>query len=230
MEAKCHLDTGNMQGNLVSRRFVEDVLGYPKSAFCSLTKEEEVGATGITGHRLMPEAAIYLTWYHKKSIRVFRNMRFLVSPTPHFDVIIGAGSIQEDGLLDVPNFSAHDDVIFIDIKDALRISQGTHDPGFSLYITDSRVEEKDPRRKMESLITKQISELTTKINGEPDQKKKTELKEIRQRFGQILEDNDEFFKKPSDAKENIDVCNPILDKIKGISKSPAPINPPDYKE
>jgi len=103
MEAKCTIDTGNMQGNIVSRKFVEEVLGYPKSAFCALTTEEKAGATGITGDHLVPEGAIYLTWYHKKSTRVFRDMRFLLSPIDHFDLIIGAGSIQKDRLLDVPN-------------------------------------------------------------------------------------------------------------------------------
>jgi len=104
MEAKCTIDTGNMQGNIISQKFVEDVLKYPRSAFCALTKEEEAGAIGITGHQLIPTAAIYLTWYHKKSTRVFRDMRFLISPNEQFDLIIGAGSIQRDKLLDVPNF------------------------------------------------------------------------------------------------------------------------------
>jgi hypothetical protein len=92
-----------MQGNIVSRQFVEEVLEYPESAFCALTKQEEAGATGITGHQLIPQGAIYLTWYHKKSTRVFRNMRFLISPHQHYDLIIGARSIQKDRLLDVPN-------------------------------------------------------------------------------------------------------------------------------
>ena len=95
-----------MQGNIVSRKFVEDVLAYPNTSFCALTKEEEAGAIGVTGHRLVPEAAIYLTWYHKKSARVFRDMRFLISPNDQFDLIIGAGSIQRDKLLDVPNLIA----------------------------------------------------------------------------------------------------------------------------
>ncbi|KAH8672830.1 hypothetical protein BGZ60DRAFT_285843 [Tricladium varicosporioides] len=106
LEAKCTIDTGNMQGNIVSRKFVEEVLGYPESAFCPLTKEEEVGATGITGHQLIPECAVYLTWYHKKSTRIFRNMRFLVSPNEMCDLIIGAQSIQKHKVLDVPNLMA----------------------------------------------------------------------------------------------------------------------------
>lgn len=101
-EAKCTIDTGNMQGNIVSRAFVE-VLGYSESSFHMLTKAEKEGGTGITGHKLIPEGAIYLTWYHNKSTRVFRDMRFLVLEHPMCDLIIGARSIQENNILDVPN-------------------------------------------------------------------------------------------------------------------------------
>jgi hypothetical protein len=93
----------NMQGNIVSRELVEDVLEYSKSNFSELTNEEKNGGMGITGHKLIPEGAIYLTWYQKKSTRVFRNMCFLISPNQHCDLIIGARSILKDGLLSVPN-------------------------------------------------------------------------------------------------------------------------------
>lgn len=102
-EAKCTIDTGNMQGNIVSRAFVENVLEFSEANFSKLTPEEKEGGTGITGHKLIPDGAIYLTWYHKKSTRVFRDMRFLISPNPHLDLIIGARSIQKDKLLAVPN-------------------------------------------------------------------------------------------------------------------------------
>jgi hypothetical protein len=124
MEAKCTIDTGNMQGNIVSRKFVQEVLEYPESAFCPLTKEEEVGATGITGHQLIPEGAVYLTWYHKKSTRVFRNMRFLISPNDHCDLVIGARSIQKHRLLDVPNLMAQ--VAKMDIIDINETPEGRH--------------------------------------------------------------------------------------------------------
>jgi hypothetical protein len=103
---KCTIDTGNTQGNIVSRTFVEDVLEYPKSAIRELTEEEKEGGSGVTGHRLVPEGAIFLTWYHKKSTRVFHNMRFLISKHPWYDLIIGARSIQEHGIQDVPNLMA----------------------------------------------------------------------------------------------------------------------------
>jgi hypothetical protein len=105
-EGKCTIDTGNHQGNIVSREFVLNVLQLSEANFQALTKEEAKGATGITDHKLIPEAAIYLTWYHKKSTRVFRNMRFLISPYQHYDLIIGARSIREHNLLDVPNLMA----------------------------------------------------------------------------------------------------------------------------
>jgi len=86
----------------VSREFVERVLEYPPKRFRKLTKEEERGGTGITGDLHVPEGAIYLTWYHKNSTRVFRDMRFLISPSSDCDLIIGARSIQKDGILNVP--------------------------------------------------------------------------------------------------------------------------------
>lgn len=100
--AKCTIDTGNMQGNIVSRDFVENVLEFPESSFEDLTKEEKMGGTGITGDSHIPQGAIYLTWYHKSSTRVFRDMRFLISPTQHCDLIIGARSIQKENILSVP--------------------------------------------------------------------------------------------------------------------------------
>lgn len=92
-----------MQGNLVSRAFVVDVLGYSESSFHKLTKVEKEGGAGITGHKLIPAGAVYLTWYHNTSTRVFRDMRFLVSENPMCDLVIGARSIQKANILDVPN-------------------------------------------------------------------------------------------------------------------------------
>ena len=100
--AKCTIDTGNLQGNIVSRDFAEKVLGFPSSSFGELTKEEEIGGTGIMGEQHIPLSVIHLTWYHNNSTRVFRDMRFLVSPAPHCDLIIGAWSIQKDRILGVP--------------------------------------------------------------------------------------------------------------------------------
>lgn len=100
--AKCTIDTGNMQGNIVSRDFVENVLEFPSTSFEKLTGEEEMGGTSITGDLHTPLGAIYLTWYHTSSTRVFRDMRFLISPAPYCDMIIGAQSIQKDKILSVP--------------------------------------------------------------------------------------------------------------------------------
>jgi len=106
-EAKCTIDTGNQQGNIVSRDFVLNVLQFPESHFKPLTEKEKRGGTGYTGHTMVPENAIYLTWYHKKSTRVFRNMRFLISPNQHCDLIIGVHSIRQHNLLSVPNLMAN---------------------------------------------------------------------------------------------------------------------------
>ncbi|PMD41909.1 hypothetical protein L207DRAFT_333477 [Hyaloscypha variabilis F] len=108
-EAKGTIDTGNLQGNLVSRAFLVDVLRYSEADFHELTNEEKDGGTGITGHRLIPEGAISLTWYHSNSTRVFRDMRFLISEHPTYDLIIGAHSIRQNNILDVPNLMADQD-------------------------------------------------------------------------------------------------------------------------
>jgi hypothetical protein len=117
-EAKCTIDTGNMQGNIVSRAFVENVLEFSEANFSELTTAEKEGGTSATGHTLIPDGAIYLTWYHKKSTRVFRNMRFLVSSNQHCDLIIGARSIHKDKLLTVPN-------LMVEPQGILKFQNGT---------------------------------------------------------------------------------------------------------
>lgn len=87
----------------MSRAFVTDVLRYPESQFQPLTKAEEAGGIGVTGHKLIPQGAISLTWYHSNSTRVFRDMRFLISEHPIYDVILGTRSIHQNRILDVPN-------------------------------------------------------------------------------------------------------------------------------
>lgn len=90
----------------MSRKFAIEVLENQEANIRELTEDEKKGGVGITGDRLVPEGAIYLTWYHQKSARVFRNMRFLISPNPHYDLIIGARSIMKHKILDVPNLMA----------------------------------------------------------------------------------------------------------------------------
>jgi hypothetical protein len=104
LEAKCTIDTGNMQGNLVSQVFVE-ILGIAEENYHELTEDEKLGGTSVTGHTFIPKGAVYLTWYHQKPTRVFRNMRFLVLPGIGYDLIIGARSILKDNLLGVPNIT-----------------------------------------------------------------------------------------------------------------------------
>lgn len=106
-----------MQGNIVSQEFLEKVLEFPLSSFQKLTKEEERGGTSITGDSHIPQGAVYLTWYHKNSTRVFRDMRFLISSTKHCDLIIGARSIQKEEILNVPCLMAGPEDIVGIIKD-----------------------------------------------------------------------------------------------------------------
>ena len=138
-EAKCTIDTGNMQGNIVSRAFVENVLEFSAANFCELTQDEKEGGTGITGHKLIPDGAIYLTWYHKKSTRVFRNMRFLISPNPQCDLIIGARSIQKDKLLAVPNLMDEGATTAARIDKGRLFVKFGPDPGKAIYSSTSEI-------------------------------------------------------------------------------------------
>lgn len=103
-EARCSFDTGNHHGNIVSREFLVRELNIPESEFMGkrLKKYEREGIS-ITGHILVPDGAVRLDWYHAKSTQRYRDMRFLVSPHPHCDLVIGAQSLEKYGILASPN-------------------------------------------------------------------------------------------------------------------------------
>jgi hypothetical protein len=98
------IDTGNQQGNLASRDFVIDVLGYTESDFKPLTGREKDGGLTASGELLIPEGAVNITWHHSNSAKVFRNMRFLVVSKAPCDLVIGSQSINKHKLLLPPNF------------------------------------------------------------------------------------------------------------------------------
>lgn len=104
-QAQCILDTGNLHGNTISKSFLINVLKYSEQSFQELTYEESHGGIGATGDKLLPEGAIYLTWYHASSATVYRDMRFLISPHAHCDLVVGACSIQEYNILSPPNLA-----------------------------------------------------------------------------------------------------------------------------
>jgi hypothetical protein len=103
IEARCTIDTGNMQGNFVSTALVQN-LGVTESDIRALTGAEQQPSRSVTGKFIKPVGAIYLTWFHKRnSARIFRNMRFLIADDAPYDMVIGARSIQKNGLLNTPN-------------------------------------------------------------------------------------------------------------------------------
>lgn len=104
IRAQCTFDTGNYQGNIASRAFLE-VLGYSESTFGPLSEDEKLGGVDASGNTLLPLGAVNLTWYAPKSTRIFRDVRFLVSPHPHYDLIIGAPFIEKHSLLGPPNLT-----------------------------------------------------------------------------------------------------------------------------
>ncbi|THV51885.1 hypothetical protein BGAL_0096g00320 [Botrytis galanthina] len=178
--ARCTIDTGNMQGNIVSRDFVQNVLEFSEANFGPLTAEEKKGGFGITGDKLVPEGAIYLTWYHSKSTRVFHSMRFLISPHSQCDLIIGARSILKDNLLGVPNLMATAPPITrVGYKEDLKPSmQPWIDHGTKLIKTSTDREEQDLEKDFLKLDKRyQEKEVELLEEGEDTDNNK-ELKEI----------------------------------------------------
>ena len=102
--ARCTLDTGNHQGNFVSKKFLLKDLEYPESDLLALNSSERNGGISASNQKLIPEAAVKITWYHVGSPRLFRKMRFLVMSNAQYDLIIGARSIVKHSLLSPPNF------------------------------------------------------------------------------------------------------------------------------
>ncbi|KAF7897188.1 hypothetical protein EAF00_005416 [Botryotinia globosa] len=141
--AKCTIDTGNMQGNIVSRDFVQNVLEYSEANFVPLTADEREGGFGITGDKLVPEGAIYLTWYHSKSTRVFHSMRFLISPHSQCDLIIGARSILKDNLLGVPNLMATVPITRVANEGDFRMDRNEQDLEKDFLKQDKRYQDKE---------------------------------------------------------------------------------------
>lgn len=99
----CTIDTGNIQGNFVSQKFLVEQLGVPPADFRPLTERERRGIIGTAQQGFIPQGAVYLTWYHSRSSRVYHNMRFLILPNVHADLVLGAHSIHKYNLLTVPN-------------------------------------------------------------------------------------------------------------------------------
>jgi len=107
-KARCTFDTGNLQGNIISKEFALK-LGYTESDFEPLRPKERNGGTSATGHMHMPEGALHITWYHNSSPRLYDGMRFLVSSETQCELIVGARSILRHRLLSPPNLSLEDD-------------------------------------------------------------------------------------------------------------------------
>jgi len=201
----------------VSRKFVEDVLQYSESNFSELTKEEKKGGTGITGHTLIPDGAIYLTWYHKKSTRVFRNMRFLISPNQHCDLIIGARSILKDRLLDVPNLMA-DSGGRITIDGQSHIDEDRQTLYQAWYDLDDKVKTLELRKSKQSNAKEQA--LIDEKLAEPKRKLAIATLEL-----EIYDAETETDKRmdPAKKREIIDGLRKKLEGLPGYLKEESPL-------
>lgn len=100
LAARCVLDTGNTQGNIISERLVRR-LGF--TDYAPLRPAEEHGGKVATGHIHEVKGSVRVSWCHVTSPKMFNDMRFLVSESEEFDLVIGAGSIWRENLLPAPN-------------------------------------------------------------------------------------------------------------------------------
>jgi hypothetical protein len=100
---RCLLDTGCLQGNIVSQEIV-DSLGFTKADYEPLSWKEKQGGQSVTGELLTVDAAILLSWHHNTSPHRYRQMRFLISPCTKVDMIIGTRSIIKHNLMAPPVF------------------------------------------------------------------------------------------------------------------------------
>jgi len=99
-EGRCILDTGCLQGNIISLTFANQ-LGYTE--FQPLKPREKGGGTVMNGQVHNVLGAIHISWYHSTSPKVFRDMRFLVSESASVDLLIGTHSIVRHRLISPPN-------------------------------------------------------------------------------------------------------------------------------
>ncbi|KAF2998307.1 hypothetical protein E8E13_007553 [Curvularia kusanoi] len=98
MTARCLFDTGCYQGNIVSRRLVEQ-LGYSDEDFEPVSPREAAGGQTVTGEPVAVEAVVRLSWHHNTSPHTYQRMRFLVSSSTQCDMIVGVHSIVKHRLL-----------------------------------------------------------------------------------------------------------------------------------
>lgn len=88
----------------MSKDFLLGPLGYLVSDIRKLSPKEKQGGISVTGNAVVPIGVVRLTWWHETSPKLFRDMRFLVCPQEHFDLIIGAESIEKYHLVGEINF------------------------------------------------------------------------------------------------------------------------------
>ena len=103
-EAICIIDTGNSQGNTVSKDFCLQTLKFTEADFKPLTTSEQKDGFAMNSSSVTAVAAVELSWYRETGVKVFRDMRFLVLEETICDMTIGAKTIAKHKLLNEPNF------------------------------------------------------------------------------------------------------------------------------
>jgi hypothetical protein len=99
---QCMFDTGNLVGNFASKTFLIEELGFQESDFNRDLTEAEKSGEDVSGHPVVPEGWIELTWYPPNCPMPYRNMRFLVLENPKFELAICARTIEKHRILSKP--------------------------------------------------------------------------------------------------------------------------------
>jgi hypothetical protein len=100
---QCIFDTANLVGNFVSKTFLIEELGFRESEINHAgLKEAEKSGESASGHPVIPEGWIELTWHPPNCPMPYRNMRFLVLGNPRFELTICARTIEKHKILSKP--------------------------------------------------------------------------------------------------------------------------------
>ncbi|RDW67557.1 hypothetical protein BP6252_08953 [Coleophoma cylindrospora] len=181
---RCIFDTGNHQGNVVSKMFLLERLGYTESDFLKLTETEQASGFGITNQPFVPLGAIRLTWYHDMSTRLFSDMRFLISPYSHTDLIIGAQSIEQYNILGKPNLYCHTNPERKPVRAELERERGQLEHNIAMYEEKEKCKDMLTDDKLSSILKlkKKDQENLEKVKNDLE-KLNDEEKESRKRTG-----------------------------------------------
>ncbi|KAL1600682.1 hypothetical protein SLS60_007070 [Paraconiothyrium brasiliense] len=149
--ARCVLDTGCSQGNIISTKFARR-LGFTENDYQPLDHREDNGGMVATGEIHKVLGFVRVSWFSETSPKVFNTMRFLVSETAHVDLVVGTRSIIKEKIINPPNLMAD--------KEIHDLTKKSGEPPTTPEFSSRPLTHTDPPR--ESLVNK-VAELETDV-------------------------------------------------------------------